>query len=731
MRNLTFILLTISLILSRCQSDQTKFLSFPGDSPQAQFASEAISKSLTDKGLTLVVQDDLKSHDAPDIVLCLANDSKSIKNHGFAVPSGLKEEGFSLQVTGKKIGVIGFDDAGVMYGGLELAEQISVYGLENIKPVDQNPHMEMRGTKHNIPLDVRTPSYTDPCDAAQKNIPEMWSFDFWKEYIDNLAKYRFNYVSLWSLHPFPSMVKVPGYEEVALADVQRSTVEWKEFYSGNGIGFDAPEILANPEIIKEISIDDKIAFWKKVMAYGKSRNVDFYVVTWNIFVNGTDGKYGLTDDIDNEVTRDYFRKSVKQMFVSYPDLAGIGLTTGENMHGSNFEEKETWAFETYAQGVLDAAEDMPDRKFTFIHRQHQTGALDIAEKFQPVIDKENVEFLFSFKYAKAHVMSSTEQPYHEEFVKEIEGMKTIWTLRNDDNYYYRWGAPDFVREFMQNIPMDVSRGFYYGSDQWIWGREFTMKEPENPRQIELSKHWYHWMMWGRLGYDPELPNERFIGVLQSKYPEVDAAQLFTAWQEASMIYPTTTGFHWGPLDFQWYIEGCKSRPGYAQNETGFHDVNRFINLPPHAKSGFQSIPDYVKMMAEGGTSNLKSPLEVANLLHALSDNAMEIATGFGTAENRELNVSIHDIKTMALLGKYYAYKIAGSAQLALFRQTKDKKFQDEAIAQLTSALQAWEKYTEAGLQQNINPLWTNRVGYVDWIQIAKWVADDIEIAKAG
>ena len=71
-----------------------------------------------------------------------------------------------------------------------------------------------------------------------------------------------------------------------------------------------------------------------------------------------------------------------------------------------------------------------------------------------------------------------------------------------------------------------------------------------------------------------------------------------------MVYPRTTGFHWGALDFQWYIEGCKSRPGYAQNETGFHDVNRFINLPPHPMSGFQSIPDFVEMTTSGGSSAL-------------------------------------------------------------------------------------------------------------------------------
>ena len=150
--------------------------------------------------------------------------------------------------------------------------------------------------------------------------------------------------------------------------------------------------------------------------------------------------------------------------------------------------------------------------------------------------KDYFHFIFSFKYAQAHVYSSTTQIYHPEFVEEISNndLKTIWTLRNDDVYYYRWGAPDFVRTFIQNIPHEVSRGFYYGSDQWIWGREFTMKDQlaESPRQIEIVKHWYHFMIWGRLGYNPNLGNERFVQILQSRYPEVDAQQLFTAWQEA-------------------------------------------------------------------------------------------------------------------------------------------------------------------------------------------------------
>ena len=713
--SIIFLQLLMLVMFSACSSG-SKNISISADAtfPQLAFALDELNAALEKKGISALRND----REDADIVFSIQNSDGLLKDEGFSIT---RKEG--------RIEVTGADAAGAMYGGLELAEQVSLFGLDGVKECTRNPYMELRGTKFNIPLDVRTPSYTDPCDAAQKNIPEMWSMEFWKEYIDNLARYRYNYISLWNLHPFPSMVRVPGYEDVALDDVQRSTVEWQEYYSGTGMKFCEPEILANPEIVKKITMDEKIAFWKEVMAYGKSRNVDFYVVTWNIFDYGVQGKYGIDDKAENPVTTDYFRKSVKQMFVSYPDLAGIGLTTGENMYDYDFEEKEEWAYSTYAQGVLDAAEEMPERKFTFIHRQHMAGALDIAEKFKPLVEHPNIEFLFSFKYAKAHVMSATTQPYHETFVKEIEGMKTIWTLRNDDNYMYRWGAPDFVREFIQNIPHDVSRGYYYGSDQWVWGREFLMKDPESPRQIEIVKHWYHWMMWGRLGYDPHITNDRFAGILGEHFNGVDGAVLLAAWQDASMIYPLTTGFHWGPLDFQWYIEACKSRPGYAQNETGFHDVNRFINLPPHPNSGFQSIPDFVKMEFEGGSSELKSPFQVSEMLHEHADRALETVASMDAGVQQELTVTLNDIRTMALLGKYYAHKIAGSTFVALYRESRDEQYQEEAIAELTAALNAWKQYTASSAEQSHNPLWTNRVGYVDWENLNQWAADDILIAK--
>ena len=715
---------------------------FYNSTPEIEFAVNDLENSLGAANLLKSNEGDYRNNKSEiKILLSYYNDSLVVKNisgDNQEKIENLSPEGFSIIIPSKKndetIYVVGFDEPGLMYGTLELAEKIRFNGLENVRETKQNPYMKERGIKFNIPLDLRTPSYTDASDVAQNNIENVWDFNFWKEYIDDLAKDRYNLISLWNLHPFPSMVRVPDYPDVALNDVQRTSVKWPEYNSLSGDDFTSPEKLKNPEIIKKMTIDEKIAFWRKVMKYGKERNVRFFIITWNVFVNGAQGKYGITDDYKNQTTIDYFRKSVKQMILTYPDLAGIGLTTGENFYKATDKEKEDWAFNTYGLGVMDALKEQPDRKITFIHRQHQTGALEVIDKFTPLIENKNINFIFSFKYAQAHVMSSVIQPYCENFVKEIKSqgnLKTMWTLRNDDNYYFRWGAPDFVREFIKNIPYDVSEGIYYGSDQWIWGRDFLSKDPQFLGQLEIEKHWYHWMMWGRLGYNPDLKDDFFKKMLSVKFPGADPDKLFTSWQCASMIYPLTTGFHWGDLDFRWYIEACKGHPQKGENKFGFHDVNKFISLPPHPGTNYQSIPDYVKMIKAGSKTSKITPAQVSQMIHHNADKALELVNEIPAGKNKELFYTLNDIKTMAYLGKYYAYKIKGAVELQKYKviNTDKKSDREAAVQELILAGKYWKMYMELAKKSYKNPIWTNRVGIVDWEKIYRWVLDDITIAK--
>ena len=142
--------------------------------------------------------------------------------------------------------VLGSNATGAMYGGLDVAEAIRLGTVEELRDADQTPFQEKRGIKFNIPLDARTPSYSDNTDAAQANIPEMWSFDFWREILDEMARHRFNVLSLWNLHPFPSLVKVPEFPDVALNDVLGAPRHLRRDVPAQRRRHVRPEMLATP-----------------------------------------------------------------------------------------------------------------------------------------------------------------------------------------------------------------------------------------------------------------------------------------------------------------------------------------------------------------------------------------------------------------------------------------------------------------------------------------------------
>jgi hypothetical protein len=86
---------------------------------------------------------------------------------------------------------------------------------------------------------------------------------------------------------------------------------------------------------------------------------------------------------------------------------------------------------------------------------------------------------------------------------------------------------------------------------------------------------------------------------------------------------------------------------------------------------------------------------------------------------------------MAYLGKYYAHKVAGATHLELARQqgAGAEEARQQSVDELTKASEFWKHYMETASAAYKNPLWTNRVGYVDWKQIYAWTLEDIEIAR--
>jgi hypothetical protein len=608
------------------------------------------------------------------------------------------------------------DASGEMYGGLDIAEAVRLGTLKGLvsDPRLHTPHVLDRGIKFNIPLDFRTPTYSDRTTAAQSNIPEMWSMDFWHEFIDEMARDRYNLLSLWSEHPFPSMVKVPEFPDVALDDV------WQGKTDANGAYIDHT-------VVKKMTMEQKITFWREVMQYAHDRGVAVYIFTWNVFTHGATGKYGITNAMSNAATVAYTRDSVRELIKTYPLLDGMGITSGENMPGATDDAKEDWIWATYGEGARDALRAQPHRKFHIIHRFHQTSLSQIMQHWKDFPGPVD----FSYKYSVAHMYSIANPPMIKEGLDVLPPGKKMWLeVRNDDIYSFRFGDPDYLRDYVDNMPpAEVSGGYMMGADGYCLGREFLDRDPgPGPRELVIQKQWYSFMMMGRLSYDPTLPDTHFQKVLAARFPGVSAFGLYRALQSASETMPLITRFFWGDIDIKWFPESSSKRPA----DKNYYTVLDFAEGESMPGANVLNIRQWRTNVLEKRPMTKTTPLQIADALEddsrATLQSVAVLRMQTPGANAVEFRKTLVDCESLAWLAHYYAEKIRAASDLGLYDLTHDVTQQASAVGHLNSALDAWKHYATVRDGQYVPALY-GRAGYVNITAMTAKVAQDLTIAR--
>ena len=414
------------------------------------------------------------------------------------------------------------------------------------------------------------------------------------------------------------------------------------------------------------------------------------------------------------------------MVLTYPLLAGFGITAGENMGGKNEKyTNEQWLWKTYGLGIADALQKQPGRKIRLIHRFHQTGLSEINNEFMDYPGTIDL----SIKYSIAHMYSIT-NPLFAKGAFEImpEKQRTWLTIRNDDIYSFRWGNPDYARQYLLSIPeRNRVEGYYMGPDGYCWGRDFLGKDSINPRPLIIQKQWYSFMIWGRLSYNPELTDDLFRRTLESYFPSVPSSSLYNAWSSASMIFPWITRFSWGDIDLKWFPEACISSLTFK----GFYTVKDFMEVDPMPGSNIMNIIDWAQNYRSNDNIPLLKPSSVADSLFKYSRLAeiyLNELRQTGKVSGNELKQTASDIEAFADIGFYYGEKIEGACSLALYNFYGLEQDKDEAIDHLTRARAYWVRYA-ALYNSKYKPALLNRVGFVNIPALTEKTYKDIEIAR--
>jgi hypothetical protein len=411
-------------------------------------------------------------------------------------------------------------------------------------------------------------------------------------------------------------------------------------------------------------------------------------------------------------------------------LTGLGTAAAEEMPGMDVRERLDWVRDTYLAALQEAGRTTP-----FILRDWG-AAPDAAAAMLDEAGYAGPVYL-DVKYNGEHMYSSPRPHIVDARWLSREGttFRLLPHLRNDDLVYFRWGDPTFARTTLANIERLGAVGFIEGSEIDIPGPDRQHTESASSHvtwSFKFEKHWYRSLLWGRLGYDLEEPDERWISHFEHRFGGGGGADVFEALREVSRIAPLTTSYHWAFMDGDWYPEGSIGgwntswelpRPNYRR-ATDYHDIMAYI-FNSTIDEEYASIPEYL------AGSTAIGPLDVAEELAGCSERAraaIERARSTVDQAFEEFDCTARDVEAYSALGRYYAAKLDGAVSLTRFLFFGDEGDRARAISSLERALAAWRELV-AITEEHYLPQEIFLIGHFHWKELTPDVERDIAIAR--
>jgi hypothetical protein len=179
---------------------------------------------------------------------------------------------------------------------------------------------------------------------------------------------------------------------------------------------------------------------------------------------------------------------------------------------------------------------------------------------------------------------------------------------------------------------------------------------------------------------------------------------------------------------KWFPEASLRRQGY-------YHVRHFIEGGTMPGAGVLNIIEWRTAVLTHRKPEGVTPLEIAATLQTNATKALKSlpdlqrATVTPAGSAKEYAATLGDIEAMAHLGLYYAAKIRGACDLAIFDKNGDVKQQASAVEQLELALGHWKHYSAAYTRQYVQPVLYNRVQWVDIPKFTEKVAADVQMAR--
>jgi hypothetical protein len=574
------------------------------------------------------------------------------------------DQAFALDRAGATVTIAGGGPAGAEYGLLELAEQI--HGASGndwrtiataLRPIKQKPWVMIRADNAFIQIH-----------------PFMLNdLDMWRAYIDMLARNRFNLLDLHGAYDldttqfpnlYPMLVKVPGYPKVGDPAAQAKNL---------------------------VSL-------KAIVAYAASRGVRVALMNYSIAEDRPriPGQKGVPPiaGVPSDKIADYTAKATAEIIRALPQLYMLGFRVGETGQPADFFKI------AYLRGfALSGRKDL---------RLYTRSWLTSKEQLEPIAAAAPGMFDVEIKYNGEHLglpyqaMQERFATYsYEHYLDTPAKYGVLWQVRSNGTHrFWSWANTNFIRQTVRTFRLGNARGFTLESPVSYFSpyasKMYRSAADQAVFPYVWQKDWSWYFAWGRLGYDPDLPEATVLQAWRDHYGAGgDAA--YRAMQSASEVVP---------LVYAYRFIGADQRDFSPETETGYTTNDSVVgsrtpiplSLMQYAQDqteddrSFLPIDKFVLSKMDGLVDGRYGPFAIAARLRDASAGADKAMAAMPALDGRaadEWRLLRTDLTAAARLGEYHADRIEALVWLDHGVRTKERTEVDRAIGLLKSSRDAW------------------------------------------
>jgi len=297
-----------------------------------------------------------------------------------------------------------------------------------------------------------------------------------------------------------------------------------------------------------------------------------------------------------------------------------------------------------------------------------------------------------------------------------------------------------------SLRLGDARGFtlephiaYFPTDAAVY---YNKPEDQKVYRWIWEKNWMWYFTWGRLSYDPSLPESTIVAAYQTHYGSAGPA-IYHAVQAAGPIVPTVYSYRCVGLDQRDVApetETGLTRKKHSKDKTDEKDTTpaaAFSENRPLDGRSFIGIDDFVMHKIAGKPDGRVTPVQVADEMTSAANGtraavaAVDASSDLCGPAADEWRLLRADLLAASHLGDYFANRVTGTMFYDYAMRTGSETDYDEAVSLLSASRGAWKALADTAdavyaphtnlLRKQTNYRWSDKLRPIEQNDL-QWVS---------